>query len=289
MKLRWVVALSVVAGCRCQEGRLPDAGRAESAPDAVAAGPAGDGGDRDDPGEPPVEPTGPDVADEPPDPGAQIDALGAIPAWQAVVDRDAYLARRGAHAVVFGVVAAQPADLAWLIDDTEGGGALVIRVMFPSAPPTSGTRVAVRGAWKVDELRRWYWEGEAVTPLAGVVVPPTFAPGHAIAVADPPGGWSGVRTPDKAKDGDRVAFTVVEKPLREGDGWGAATERYGQLLAYVRLPGERPSYGGHDLRSADERWVLKTGATYWITAGKVRRREGQVPVIEAVTPPVRFP
>jgi hypothetical protein len=91
------------------------------------------------------------------------------------------------------------------------------------------------------------------------------------------------------KEGELLAFTVVEKPVQEGDGWGASDRRWGTLMAYVRLPGERASYGGHDLRSPDERWALKKGGTYWIQAGKIRKREGQLPVIEAVTPPVRFP
>jgi len=36
---------------------------------------------------------------DPPDPGKQIAELGAIPAWQAVVDRTLYLARRGQKGV----------------------------------------------------------------------------------------------------------------------------------------------------------------------------------------------
>jgi hypothetical protein len=308
---RWVVLLCLVTGCQCQDARKPDAQPPARAIDGAAAVVAGDGGGDDDPGEAPVGPTGPDVADELPDPGAQIEALGAIPAWQVVVDRDSYLARREQHGVVYGVIGdavpqvelsvvgagpdagtivAQPADLVWLLDDTEGAGALGVRVKLPATPPVvAGARVAVRGAWKVDDARRWYWDGTEVVSLKGEPMKVGAGPSHAVAAADPPGGWSRVRTPDKAVEGDLVAFTVREKPVREGDGWAASNERWGEIVAYIRLPGERPSYGGHDLRADDERWALKKGGTYWVQAGKIRRREGQVPVIEAVTPPVRFP
>jgi hypothetical protein len=43
---------------------------------------------------------------EPPDPGKQIADLGAVPAWQAVVDRSQYLERRGQHGVVYGTLGA---------------------------------------------------------------------------------------------------------------------------------------------------------------------------------------
>jgi hypothetical protein len=42
--------------------------------------------------------------DAPPDPGRVIAELGAIPAWQAVVDRAQLLGRRGQHGVVYGRV-----------------------------------------------------------------------------------------------------------------------------------------------------------------------------------------
>ena len=100
---RWVVLLCLVTGCQCQDARKPDA-QPVRAIDGAAAAQLGDAGGDDDPGEAPVGPTGPDVADEPPDPGAQIEALGAIPAWQAVVDRDSYLARREQRGVVYGVI-----------------------------------------------------------------------------------------------------------------------------------------------------------------------------------------
>src|SRR5215207_1766767 len=79
---------------------------------------------------------------EPPDPGKLIAELGAIPAWQTVIDRAQLLARRGQHGVAFGRVgpaimqlgaapepvgSAKPIDAGleaspyvWLVDDTDG-------------------------------------------------------------------------------------------------------------------------------------------------------------------------
>src|SRR5688572_7496477 len=87
---------------------------------------------------------------EPPDPGKLIAELGAIPAWQAVVDRAQLLARRKQRGVVYGTVGSPilvpgppptPSDAGvvpdagmvaspymWLICDTDGNGALGIIV-----------------------------------------------------------------------------------------------------------------------------------------------------------------
>jgi hypothetical protein len=297
----------LVAGCQTRS-EAPAAARDAAAPREAVAPADAEPEVADEPAEPAPAP-----APEPDDSAAAApEALGAIPAWRAVVDRDRYLARRGQRGVVAGrvgeavppaplpssdadagVVVAQPSDLVWLVDETDGNGALGIRVRF-AEPPALGARVAVRGAWALDEARRWYWQAETVTPLpAAEPTPepkdPPAAPGHVIAAADPPGGWSKVKSPDKASPGDLMAFTVVDKPLREGDGWGVSDRKWGTLLATVRLPGERDSYGGHDLRAPDERWALKKGGTYWVRAGKIRRPTDGVPVIEAVTAPVRIP
>ena len=55
---------------------------------------------------------------EPVDPGKVISELGAIPAWQAVVDRGQYLARRNLHGVVYGTLGA-PIQMA---DPASDGG-----------------------------------------------------------------------------------------------------------------------------------------------------------------------
>jgi hypothetical protein len=147
----------------------------------------------------------------------------------------------------------------------------------------------------LDEARRWYWQADAVTTLPASEPPkepprdPPAVPGHVIAAAEPPGGWAKVRAPDKVSPGELMAFTVVEKPLREGGGWGVSDRKWGSLMATLTLPGEHDSYGGHDLRAPDERWALKKGGTYWVRVGKIRRPKEGVPVIAGVTAPVRFP
>jgi hypothetical protein len=254
--------------------------------------------------------------DEPPAPPPGIEELGAIPAWRAVVERAQYLARRGQRGVIYGrvegavprapvagaappsgdagVPLAEPADLVWLVDETQGNGALAARVKFPEKPPAKGDRVAVGGAWVVDEARRWYWLGDQVVPLPADQAPPRGKEppgpvGHHVGTQRPENGWAGVRIAKHAKDGEILAFTVVKRPPYEGAGWGASDKKWGELMGVVVLPGEQPSYGGHDMRTPDERWHLKMGWTYWVRVGKVRRRQGQIPVIEAVTPPLVFP
>jgi hypothetical protein len=292
---RLVPAIAALLACgdrRAEQAPPPPPGDAAAAP-VGDVGAAGADTEPDDVGVAPVGSTDPvDLAEPPPEVG--VDQLGAIPAWRAVVDRAQLLARRGDGGVVYGqiggAVAATP--LTWLIDETEGDGALAIRVDFGPSVPPEGSRVAVRGAWKVDDARRWYWAAAAVTPLPRHDAPaaaPAHPPGHVIADAPAPGGWAKVRDPSRARDGDLCAFTVVEVPVRDGDGWGASDRKWGTLMAYVQLPGEHVSYGGHDLRTADERWSLKKGWTYWVRVAKVRRRDGQIPVIEAASPPVRWP
>ena len=56
----------------------------------------------------------------------------------------------------------------------------------------------------------------------------------------------------------------------------------------MNLPGERPSYGGQDMRAPDERWQLRRGQTYWVRIGKLRKRGAdKPPLVNARTAPVR--
>ena len=289
MRAAWLVA--ALAACQSRTEPAP----APVVPDAAVAAIVEPAGPADAAEAEPAE-TGPSAAPDPDDEEmlAAPGDLGAIPAWRAVIDRDRYLARRGDRGVVAGRVGGPvpESDLVWLIDETEGNGALGIRIRFAKAPEP-GARVAVRGAWTLDEARRWYWQADAVTPLPAIDEPapkdPPAPPGHVIAAADPPGGWGKVKAPDKASPGDLMMFTVVSTPRREGDGWGVSDRRWGTLMATLRLPGEHDSYGGHDLRAADERWGLDKGKTYWVRVGKVRRPPDGVPLLQAVTAPVRIP
>ena len=286
-----------------------------SSTDAATAG--GEPDARVTPGEPEV-----------PDPGRVIAELGATPAWQAVVDRAQLLGRRGQHGVVYGrvgpalLVAAlvpPPADAGsgsgggsghapggapagavdaglvkspyvWLIDDTEGNGALGIRIAIGDKAK-EGDRIAAGGAWQLDAERRWFWKPDAVQPLppapaSDLKDPQPPVPTHAIASGDLP---SGARTIGVARDNDAVYFQIVgPSPVTDGDGWLVADQLGSPAVALMNLPGERPSYGGQDMRVPDERWQLRRGQTYWVRIGKVRKRGADKPaLVNARTAPVR--
>jgi hypothetical protein len=255
-----------------------------------------------------------DEPDPLPDPGKQIAELGAIAAWQAVIDRAQLLARRNQHGVVYGRIgppilmpgpAPEPGDggvppdagmvaspYVWLVDDTEGNGALGIRVALGRHAAKQGDRVALGGAWLLDEARRWYWAADAIQPIAVPATPselkdpPAAVPGHDIVTAGLP---SGARTISVAHDGDAVYFQLVgPMPVRDGDGWAVANELGDVPFAMMTLPGERASYGGQDMRAPDERWQLKRAQTYWVRIGKIRGRGPGKPVsVTARTAPVR--
>ncbi|MBL9013927.1 MAG: hypothetical protein JNL83_07115 [Myxococcales bacterium] len=251
---------------------------------------------------------------EPPDPGKVIAELGAFSAWQAVIDRARYLGRRGERGVVYGrlgpvimvpgpMAAAPDAGVKpplvaspyhWLVDDTEGNGTLGIRVQIPDAKKADvkeGDRLALDGAWLLDDAKKWYWKADTVQPIpppspSDLKDPPAPVPSHAIASGELP---SGARTISLARDGDAVYFQVVgPPPANEGDGWQVADELGNPTVALLNLPGERASYGGLDMRQPDERWVLKRGQTYWVRIGKIRKRAPDKPwLINARTAPVR--
>jgi len=252
---------------------------------------------------------------EPPDPGKLIAELGAIPAWQAVIDRAQLLGRRDQHGVVYGrigpsvMVPAPPAagsgsgsaspgqpsliasPYVWLIDDTEGNGALGIRVALGTKSAKAGDRVALGGAWQLDDARRWYWKVDSLQGLPAAAPsdlkePPPPEPGHAIANGNL---VPGSRTITVARDNDSVYFQLVgPAPTNDGDGWPVANELGDKVFALLVLPGERASYGGQDMRAPDERWSLKRAQTYQVRIGRIRSRGPDKPVvIHARTAPIR--
>ena len=282
-----------------------------------------------------------------PDPGRLIADLGAIPAWQAVVDRAQLLGRRGQHGVVFGRVGPAllvpgpppaaptapvgpdagvafgfgaprvgsgvapvigpggapgggfpvPVDAGlvkspyvWLIDDTEGNGTLGIRIALGDKA-SEGDRIAAGGAWQLDAERRWFWKPDTVqalppAPASELKDPQPPAPSHVIASGDLP---AGVRSIGVARDGDAAYFQIIGLvPATNGDGWQVADQLGSPVVAVMNLPGERPSYGGQDMRAADERWQLKRGQTYWVRLGKLRKRGADKPaLVNARTAPIR--
>ncbi len=283
-------------------------------------------------GEPPPKPAPPEAAiavavdaavpddaakiddPEPPDPGTLIADLGAIPAWQAVIDRAQLLARRGQHGVVYGKLgpavmvlgpppaptgSGKPPDAGmvatpyvWLVDDTEGNGTLGIRVQLGKATAKEGARVALAGAWKLDDARRWYWEVDTATPLppappSDIKDPPPPVPTHEIQGGSLP---AGAHTISVAKDNEATYFQIVgPAPVRDGDGWLVANELGDVPVARLLLPGERPSYGGQDMRAPDERWQLKRATTYWVRIGKIRKPKPDEPAnINARTAPIKL-
>jgi hypothetical protein len=361
--------LAAVACVACQGQGSGGTGSASGAPVsgdagfAVVPGPdvADAGAELDAPG----KPDEPDGAGGPRDTGRVIAELGAIPAWQAVVDRAQLLGRRGQHGVVFGRVgpallvpgptpapptdagvapgaamgavprampggapaavpaaasgavprampggapAAVPAAASgavpgmvidaglvkspyvWLIDDTEGNGILGIRIALGDKAK-EGDRIAAGGAWQLDPDRRWFWKADAVQLLppaqaSDLKEPQPPVPSHAIASGELPGG---ARTIGVGRDGDAVYFQLVGPvPTTDGDGWQVSDQLGSPAVAVMNLPGERPSYGGQDLRAADERWQLRRGQTYWVRIGKLRKRGLDKPaLVNARTAPIR--
>jgi hypothetical protein len=190
----------------------------------------------------------------------------------------------------------------WLIDDTAGNGCLAVRVQFTGKPPTEKQRVAVGGAWMLDSAKQWYWKADRgatertlgsgadrVTNLPDAAAPDVkdaaTAPGFTITAGPAP---SGARTISQAKDNDVVYFQIVGAPKHAGDGWQIADELGNPPVAILMLPGEQLSYGSIDLRTADERWALRRGVTYWLRIGRIRKPSATAPwQITARTAPVR--
>ncbi len=234
------------------------------------------------------------VTDEPGEAPPSVEVPGAIPPWQAVVERDRYLARRRQSAVLIGRLGGEAIApgargvIRWLIDETDGNGSLAVRVAFTGAVPADGARLAVRGAWTLDSQRRWYWLVETHSELKGpgpaASADPPSAPGLVVATAPPPTGYRAV---SRAKDGAIISFGVIRPPPRPGDGWLVGDNSFGAPVALLTLPGERDSYGGHDLRQDDERWQLKRGTVYWLRIDKVRKRSDGRAVLRALTAPTK--
>lgn len=280
-----MLALALV-GCRDRHkpgwARTEPGGLKDGGVDAAGAGPVGPGS---------ATPSGPDDDDD----DEAVEVPGAIAPWHAVIERDRYLLRRRQQGVLVGRVAGEAIApgargvVRWLVDETEGNGALAVRVAFPGAVPTDGARLAVRGAWTLDAQRRWYWMVDAVTPLKAAgpapAADPPSAPGLVVATAAPPSGYRPVSRP---KDDAIVTFGVIRAPKRPGDGWLVGDNSFSAPVAILTLPGERESYGSHDLRQDDERWQLKKGTLYWVRIDKVRRRPNdERAILKAVTAPVK--
>ena len=132
----------------------------------------------------------------PPDPGRVIAELGAIPAWQAVVDRAQLLGRRGQHGVVYGRV----------------GPAVLVPAPPPPAPLPLAPGLAGAGSGSGSGTSA----GSAVRPAPMVAPAPVPGPTEPSLVPSPyvwliddaeGNGSLGIRIAlgDKAREGDRIA------------------------------------------------------------------------------------
>ena len=286
--LRGVLVLVALAACSGREtgrARTEPLGARDGGGDAAAPVPSVGSGSATDPG-PGDDDGSTETVDEVP---------GALAPWQAVVDRDRYLARRRQQAVLVGRVGGEAIApgargvVRWLVDETDGNGALAVRIALTGPLPAEGSRIAVRGAWTLDSQRRWYWAVETMTSLRSPGPPagvdPPAPPGMVIATAPPP---SGYRVVSRPRDGGVVTFGVIKAPRRTGDGWLVGDNSFSAPVALLTLPGERDSYGGHDLRQDDERWQLKRGVLYWVRIDKVRRKPNDERLyLRAITAPVK--
>lgn len=313
-----VGALALAIGCQSNNRAEPPTGSEPTAPEPprdsevardAAGGGIGDAAIADG------KPDEPDTVE----PSKLIADLGAIPAWQAVIDRAQLLGRRNQRGVVYGRIggpvaiplpvgagsggsagsagsagsgSASPANspYVWLIDDTEGNGALGIRVALGSRIAKAGDRVALGGAWLLDDRRQWYWRVDSLHSVppaepSDLTDPPWPEPSHVV----PNGNLApGSRIITLAHDNDAVLFQFVGlPPTNEGDGWPVANELGDVPFALLVLPGERASYGGQDMRAADERWQLKRAQVYWVRIGRITKRPDKPALIRARTAPVR--
>lgn len=231
---------------------------------------------------PVLTPLDADGADE----AERLRRIGAVPAWQAVVERGRYLGRRDQQGVVFGRLGG-PVDGAgaphrWLVDETEGEGALAIRLAFdPRVTVTEGQRLAVWGAWWLDPERRWYWKAERMALLepAGASVG-TATPGLVIpAVESAP--EDAVPVSQLTAHGV-ILFEIRGAPRAPSAGWEIADPGSPRPVARLFLPGEQHAYGAQDYRSPDEHWQLAPGAIYTVPVRQPRRsRPEELPVLHA--------
>lgn len=275
----WATIVAVAAACGDSR---PVERRADAPPpramDAAAARPPADAG-------PPALARFAGGGDE----TAALSALGALPAWSAVIERDRLLARRHQRGVAFGLLGARDdgAGEWWLHDQTEGNGTLAIRVRLPAGLPVeTGDRLAVWGAWEpVGE--RWVFASDRAETLAGGRLSPPPAP-FAIASAPAPS-EDALPVSQRARAG-AIVFAIVGRPARFGDGWLVADRRDQPPVARLFLPGERRPYGAQTPPVAGEWWALEVGATYELEIARFRppRQAGQLLVLQATTPPVRI-
>lgn len=198
-------------------------------------------------------------------------ALGAIPVWDAVINRGRYLARRRLQGVIYGYLGDPVDGYRWMIDGTEGRGTLAIRMaMNDHLALTEGQRLVSWGAWEVDAQKRWYWKSDRLMGLAPGAAPSqqgtASAPSMQIA-SIPAAAEDAQPVSQRITPGD-ILFQIHAVPASPSDGWEIADRTEDPPVALLLLPGEQAAYGGQDYRTPDEHWHLEPRVTYTV---QVRR------------------
>lgn len=219
-------------------------------------------------------------------------ALGAIPVWDAVIDRGRYLARRRLQGVIYGYLGGPVDGYRWMIDGTEGGGALAIRMaMDEHLALNEGQRLVSWGAWEVDAQRRWYWKSNrlvGLAPGAGASQQGT-ASVQGMQIASIPAAAEDAQTVSQRVTPGDILFQINAVPASPTDGWEIADRTDDPPVALLLLPGEQAAYGGQEYRTADEHWHLEPRVTYTV---QVRRfwpaPEGELTRMRAIDAPRRI-
>ncbi|MCG8418173.1 MAG: hypothetical protein MJE77_09555 [Proteobacteria bacterium] len=241
-----------------------------------------------------------------------LHALGAVPAWQAVVERGRYLSRRGRQGIIYGRLGgvvqparptirdrghhreSLPADYHWFIDETEGQGALAIRVAA-DGDISPGQRLVMWGAWHVDRERAWYWRAGRIEVLDSAEPtdldhgPGDGPPGsHVIATINrPPRGARPVSEIERGP-GD-ILFEVTRIATDPTSGWDISDPGTRRPVARLVLPGDRATYGAQDLRSPGEYWRLTRRVQYVVRIRRFKApKPGTLAQMTALGPPRRI-
>ncbi|HUH06043.1 MAG TPA: hypothetical protein VML75_28830 [Kofleriaceae bacterium] len=222
--------------------------------------------------------------------------VGARPIWGLAIDRRVALLRRGQRAAAWGRVVVSPQGETYLMDETEGDGALGGLFDPGVAPVSAGDRVVAFGAWRAESEppHRWVWIADQVLrlPEASAPEPSAYAaavPGHAIAtLPELPDGALVIES--LPNEGGGTFFQVIRAPGRAGEGWVIAGRSHWPAAALLVLPGEREPYGAQDLLSERERWQLEPKISYALRVApwKQPRKPGELPVLRALSPPKRI-
>jgi hypothetical protein len=271
----WWTVLAVASGCSSPESSPPPAPPVDESATTAA--------DVTDlaPGLPSIRSFAGD-GDEP----EALRKLGAVPAWNALISRDLHLSRRGDAGIVFGRLS-QHDDVWFLHDESSPRMSLGYRLEPPAgAPVAAGDRVVVWGAWIVDTDNRWVWRATRLEKLEGADTPAPDRPPLSITQVEAAPADAAV--PSVRDGAGPIVFVVREPPSEFGGGWLVADSAGGDRTARVLLPGDERTYGGQMPPSAGETWVLATGSMYTVEVEKFRRRDGELPVMRAISAPLEI-